>query len=254
MPHVTVALLAWYALGLPFAVVTALKGKWGMLAVGLLLPPVWAFGAVRLARPGSWWARRYYDDEKRQRAAAEAVRRKNLAIGVNSTVGALLVLLLWIGPTTYRIPSSSMEPTLHCDGPGLGCEGDAMDRIFVRPYLPGEDPGRGDVIAFDTPPQTAQRCGTGGVFVSRVVGLPGETVALRSGAVVIDGAEQDEPYVVSRGSDSGGWFVPADHYLVLGDNRPNACDSRVWGALPRDNVIGKAMFRYWPPDRIGRLP
>jgi signal peptidase I len=254
MPDVAVALLAWSALGLPFAVVTALKGKWGLLAVGLLLPPVWVFGAVRLARPGSWWARRYYDEERRARAEVEAVRRKNLAIGVNSTVGALLVALAWFGTPKYGVPSSNMEPTLRCARPVVGCSGESSDRIAVRRYLPGEDPRRGDVVAFDSPRGTLENCGAEGVFVKRVVGLPGETVAQRGRVVLIDGEPLDEPYVSARNAEEGAWAVPADHYFVLGDNRPNSCDSRRWGAVPRDDVIGKVVLRYWPPDRIGRLP
>jgi signal peptidase I len=153
----------------------------------------------------------------------------------------------------YRIPTSAMEPALHCAAPAPGCEGDANDRILVRRFLPGEDPGRGDVIVFEGPDEMLVQCGARGTFVKRVIGLPGELVRQREGAIVVDGRPLDEPYA-RRDGESGRWRVPEGEYFVLGDNRPNSCDSRRWGGVPRDDVIGKVVVRYWPPGRIGRLP
>ena len=157
---------------------------------------------------------------------------------------------------SYRIPSSNMEPVLHCARPAPGCLGDGNDRILVRRFLPGENPARGDVVAIDTPEGVLSRCGAEGVFVKRVVGMAGERVAEAGGAIRIDGAALDEPYVEAAARDdlSGEWSVPDGEYFVLGDNRRNSCDSRIWGTVPRDNVIGKVVLRYWPADRIGRLP
>jgi signal peptidase I len=91
-------------------------------------------------------------------------------------------------------------------------------------------------------------------LIKRIVGLPGEKVSMRNGYVFINGTRLDEPYVGPRyrGDESGDWGrVPKHAYFVLGDNRPMSCDSRSWGVVPRDNIIGRAEVTYWPPDRVG---
>ncbi|MGH3104981.1 MAG: signal peptidase I [Gaiellaceae bacterium] len=169
--------------------------------------------------------------------------------------GAVLVVLLLkafvVNP--YRIPSSSMEPTLHCARPSQGCESETSDRVLANRFIYHlREPKRGDVVVFETPPQALVRCGAGGVFVKRLVGLPGETVSERNGRIFIDGKPLDEPYVQlgRRDEESGGWDVPPGHYFMMGDNRRNSCDSRVWGAVARDHLIGTVFARYWPPSRI----
>ena len=124
----------------------------------------------------------------------------------------------------------------------------------VRLPLPGSG---GDVIVFETPPAAQAKCGAGGTFVKRIVGLPGERVAirLRRGAafVYIDGKRLEEPYIENDRRDIGpedSYRVPAGHYFVMGDNRSQSCDSRVWGSVPEDNLIGKVFMTYWPPQRI----
>ena len=146
-----------------------------------------------------------------------------------------------------------MEPTLHCAEPAPGCEGSSNDRILVRRFLPGEDPGRDDVIVFHGPDAMLEQCGAKGTFVKRVIGLPGERVEERAGAILVDGDDLDEPYA-RRDAESGAWRVAEGEYFVLGDNRRNSCDSRRWGGVARDDVIGKVVVRYWPPGRVGRLP
>jgi len=180
--------------------------------------------------------------------------------------GVLLFLLgaLLMGPGTaavlgltmkpYRIPSSAMEPTLHCPVPGSGCAADTADRILVLRFAPFWTPSRGDIVAFETPAEAELKCGSGGTFVKRLIGLPGEKVSVRKGSVLIDGRPLREPYVGRdrRGNDTGAWQVPRREYFLLGDNRTQSCDSRTFGSVPRDNFVGPVVARYWPLDRIGQ--
>ncbi len=144
----------------------------------------------------------------------------------------------------YRIPSPSMEPTLR-----------ASDRVIAnRLVYRFHGPERGDIVVFDAPEPVRRACAVGGVFIKRIVGLPGEVVSMRGGSVFVDGVELREPYLREsyRGRESGSWpRVPAGSYFVLGDNRSMSCDSRRWGVVPRGNIIGRAEVRYWPPNRVG---
>ena len=122
------------------------------------------------------------------------------------------------------------------------------------------DPQRGEVVVFETPPQARAECGAGGTFVKRIIGLPGETVQirLRGGAafVYIDGRQLREPYIEQDRRDIGPekrFRVPEDHYFVMGDNRSRTCDSRVFGSVPVENVVGEVTLTYWPPSRIAFL-
>ena len=170
--------------------------------------------------------------------------------------GAILIVLAlkaWV-VNPYRIPSSSMEPTLHCAKPAPGCEGSFSDRVLANRFLYDfEDPKRKQIIVFNTPPLAKVRCGAGGTFVKRLIGLPGETVSERDGYVFINGKELNEPYVqpARRDHESNSWKVPKGSYFFMGDNRNQSCDSRTWGPVPRKNLIGEVFFVYWPPNRIG---
>ena len=156
----------------------------------------------------------------------------------------------------YRIPSASMEPTLHCAKPVDGCKSRFSDRVIAnRLVYRFHEPERGDIIVFRTPPEAKAACRVGGTFVKRIVGLPGEAVSMRAGQVFIDGAPLAEPYLrpAYRGEESGSWRrSPSNGYFVLGDNRTKSCDSRRWGVVPRANIIGRAELTYWPPTRFGR--
>lgn len=170
-------------------------------------------------------------------------------------VGAVVIVFLIkayvVNP--YRIPSSSMEPTLHCARPGAGCLAHFSDRVLANRFIYHfRSPHRGEIIVFKTPPLAAQRCGAGGTFVKRLVGLPGETVSEQNGYVYINGRKLNEPYIKPdrRDSESGTWRVPRGGYFFMGDNRAQSCDSRVWGSVPRHNIIGGVFFIYWPPSRI----
>lgn len=149
----------------------------------------------------------------------------------------------------YRMPSSSMEPTLHCAKPAPGCRGGRSDRFVVLRYVL-RSPARGDLVAFRAPRRAADVCGVAGTFVKRVIGLPGETVTSRSGRIRADGRPLREPYLGSRDTRSGTWRVPAGRYFLLGDNRAQSCDSRSFGAVPRGRLVGRVLAVYWPPNRL----
>ena len=155
----------------------------------------------------------------------------------------------------YKIPSSSMEPTLHCAKPADGCRSRASDRVIAnRIVYRFHPPERGDIVVFKAPASVAAACDAGGTLVKRIVGLPGEQVSMENGHVLVNGVRLGEPYLAPafRGSESGEWPRSSQSgYFVLGDNRAMSCDSRRWGIVPRENIIGRADIRYWPPDRIG---
>jgi signal peptidase I len=155
----------------------------------------------------------------------------------------------------YRIPTSSMEPTLHCARPAPGCRARFADRVIVnRLAYRIREPRRTELVVFHAPPSVAAACGgAAGDFVKRIVGLPNETVELRSGFVFIDGIRLDERSYIKttaqRARDSGVWHVKRGHYFVLGDNRSGSCDSRAWGLVARDDLVGPVLLTYWPPQR-----
>ena len=156
----------------------------------------------------------------------------------------------------YRIPSSSMEPTLRCAKPAEWCSAESSDRVIANrlAYL-FSSPARGQIVVFRAPPSAAQ-CGpgdAGSTFVKRLIGLPGDTISERDGVIFVNGTRLTEPYVkpALRGSETGAWpRVAAGHYFFLGDDRAHSCDSRIWGTVPRDSLIGPVILTYWPPDRI----
>jgi len=179
---------------------------------------------------------------------------------VVTIVGAIAIVLAikaWI-VNPYRIPSSSMEPTLHCARPANGCEARFSDRVLAnRLIYHFREPERGEIVVFVTPPAARIRCGAGGTFVKRLIGLPGERLELRLergfSVVYIDGKKLAEPYLQPGRRDSGGpetFTIPQGQYFMMGDNRSQSCDSREWGTVPRDNLIGKVFATYWPPTRI----
>ena len=155
----------------------------------------------------------------------------------------------------YRIPSASMEPTLHCAKPADGCRSRVSDRIIAnRIVYRFHAPERGDIIVFKASPKVEAACNAGGTFIKRIIGLPGEKVSMRNGYVSINGGRLTEPYLApgNRGRESGEWSrTPRDGYFVLGDIRTMSCDSRRWGVVTRDSIIGRADLRYWPPNRAG---
>jgi signal peptidase I len=183
---------------------------------------------------------------------------------VTIVVAVLIVLAVkaWI-VNPYRIPSPSMEPTLHCARPEPFCEASASDRVLANRFIYHfRDPRRTEIVVFHSPKLAEKEC-VGGIFVKRIIGLPGEVWEERNGYTYINGMRLSEPYVEPDRRDHQtrtlpdipprGTLhrIPPDMYLMEGDNRAHSCDSRVWGLVPRSSIIGKVFLIYWPIGRIG---
>ncbi len=189
-------------------------------------------------------------------AAAQPKSNRWIIELVGVVVVALVVafLLRTFVIATYSIPSGSMEPTLQVG-----------DRIVVNKlsyHLHGVD--RGNIIVFSTPPK--EDCAGPPVanLVKRVIGLPGETISLSGGDVLIDGRLLDEPWLPAseRGRTYPGpspeafslhhpFKVPSGDVYVMGDNRTLSCDSRYWGPIRESTIVGKVDLRIWPLSRLG---
>lgn len=146
------------------------------------------------------------------------------------------------------IDSGSMEPTLH------GCDGCNNDRLLINKFVYDfSEPKRGDIVLFESLENPNDE------LIKRLIGLPGDTIALREGTLYLNGEPQDEPYVAKQPCISylpktcsfGPVTVPEDHFFMMGDNRAYSTDSRFFGTVPEENIIGKAAVRFWPPSRIG---
>jgi signal peptidase I len=176
-------------------------------------------------------------------SAPPSTTRSNLIALAIALVLALL-LRLFIAEPRY-IPSDSMAPTLQ-----IG------DRLVVEKVsYHFHPPQPRDIIVFE-PPQQLQVQGyrPNQVFIKRVIATAGQIVEIHDGTVWINGSPQPEPYIAAPPSYSlPPLQVPEQTLFVLGDNRNNSNDSHVWGFLPTQNVIGRAVFRFWTLDRAGIL-
>lgn len=173
-----------------------------------------------------------------------------------------LVLVIQAGVQNYRVEGPSMEPLL--------INGDRVivsrvvyteiDAHHVSRFIPGVNadegdfwrplggPSRGDIAVFKFPEDETQN------FVKRVIAVPGDLIRLERGTVLLNGVPQDEPYVVNKSRETTTEReVPKGEYYVLGDNRGRSDDSRSWGNVPKDNLVGRAWVGYWPFKRIQTL-
>ncbi|HET7445973.1 MAG TPA: signal peptidase I [Solirubrobacterales bacterium] len=190
-----------------------------------------------------------------------------MVVIVALALGLALAIQAWL-IKPYQIPSESMEPTL-----------DVGQRVLVNRFIYDfKDPKIGDIVVFH-PPAGADgngpECGvhrqnnepcpkptaaeSSQNFIKRIVAGPGDTLSVKEGHPVVNGVEKtDEPYTNPCG---GGYScnmpttikIPPGHYFMMGDNRGASDDSRFWGPVPEDWIIGEAFATYWPPDRIGFL-
>ncbi len=156
----------------------------------------------------------------------------------------LLTALMFVGirlvVQNFRIEGRSMEPTLETDQYLL------VNKLSYRLF--GE-PQRGDIVVFEAWGQDKD-------FIKRIIGRPGDDLEIRDSAVYVNGVALDEPYTkdgVTRDT-LGPITLGTNEYYVLGDNRGNSSDSRTFGPLPADKIVGKAWLTYWPPGNIGPIP
>lgn len=141
------------------------------------------------------------------------------------------------------IPSSSMEPTLEINDRLI------IEKVSYRLH----SPERGDVVVF-SPTETLKEQDFKDAFIKRVIGLPGDTVEVKQGKVFVNGKALTEKYIEAAPDYRFTPVkVPENQYWVLGDNRNNSYDSHYWGFVPRQNLIGRAMVRFWPLNRLGSL-
>ncbi len=156
-------------------------------------------------------------------------------VGITILIAVAVFALLRLTVQSYTVVMSSMEPNFH-DGDCI-----MVNKMSYR----SSGPQRGEVIIFDPPFASLHP------FIKRVIGLPGETVEIKDGKVFINGIplEEDEYIEAQPNYTMPATEVPENEYFVLGDNRNNSTDSSKGWTVPRDNIIGKAWFVYWPPSK-----
>ena len=177
--------------------------------------------------------RRDEDEAKRLRMLREILETIALTV--------LMFLVFRFAVQNYRVDGLSMLPTLQ----------DQQYIVVNRAAYLFHPPERGDIIVFAYPVDPSQD------YIKRIIGLPGDRVQVsREGVVSVNGVELHEPYV----KDTTNPYPPTDiqlgpdQYFVLGDNRGDSSDSRVWGPVPRQNIIGQAWFVYWPLNEFHAIP
>lgn len=189
----------------------------------------------------------YYQDEQFQTSEEERRPPKKKGGGVVEYLVILLVSFAlvfgFVRPfvvEAFWIPSGSMIPTLQIN-----------DRVLVNKFIYRfTEPERGDIVVFRSVDDGDTE------LIKRVVALPGDTVAVRSGRLIVNGERQREPFTNKNFPDRSFYArttVPKNNVFVMGDNRANSQDSRVFGPLPKKNIEGEAFLRFWPLDRIGPL-
>lgn len=162
----------------------------------------------------------------------------------------LVVYLFLMQP--HQVDGLSMFPNFHDKDYIL------TDKVSYRLG----DPKRGDVVVFHAPDRAECPKGTACDFIKRVIAVPGETVEIENGAYYVNNQKLPESYIASdvytQGakflSDNVPYTLKPDEYFVSGDNRPHSSDSREWGPISKEEIVGRGFLRYWPLNRIGFLP
>lgn len=161
---------------------------------------------------------------------------------------ALLVVVWLMLPMALRFSINVATMRVRNDGysmmPAL-TNGDYIlaDRQAYQKHLPK----RGDIVIFTSPTDTGRD------LIKRIIGLPGETVKIAQGQVLINGVPLNEPYISVQAAYRGEWKIPQDQYFVLGDNRNDSRDSHQWGFLPKEYILAKAVWIYWPSVQFGKI-
>ncbi len=171
---------------------------------------------------------------------AVAPRRSHLLREIVETVLLTVAIFLLVNAATgrFRIEGASMEPNLHDNEYVL------IDKISYRLHTPE----RGDVIVFE-------RQGNERDYIKRIIGLPGDTVQVAGGQVLVNGVALDEPYLNQTiHTDMPARQVEDGRYFVMGDNRNNSSDSRAFGSIPLNDIVGRAWLVYWPPSDWTAVP
>jgi signal peptidase I len=184
-----------------------------------------ARGSVVGSRRGEYG----YEDEQGEQRGARLLREA-LEVAIMTL---LLFILVHLVVQNYYVNGPSMRPTLHTSEYILV---DKAEYLFSKPQ-------RGDVIVFEFPLDTKLD------YVKRVIGIPGDTVTVQAdGQVTVDGVAIQEPYVndLDNPYEPTIWKLKSNQYFVLGDNRGDSSDSRDWGTVPAQDILGKAMLVYWP--------
>lgn len=161
------------------------------------------------------------------------MKHSHLAREIIETVALTLIIFLAIHFTVqnYLVDGNSMQPSLNNNQYVL---------VNKLAYL-FHPPERGDVIVFHWPVDTNKD------LIKRVIGIPGDVIVINSTTVQVDGVVLHEPYIAAPANPAGqNITVPPNEYFVMGDNRPASDDSRIWGFVPKDYIIGKAVLVYWP--------
>jgi signal peptidase I len=161
---------------------------------------------------------------------------------------ALLAIVWLVLPFPLRSLINTATARVRIDGFAMGTtlsNGSYVlaDRLVYQQNIPK----RGDIVVLNSPLDLNQD------LIKRVIGLPGETIAVTDGTVTINGNPLEEPYITAPPSYNGKWVVPDGQFFVLGDNRNDSLDSHVWGFLPRENIIAKAVWIYYPLADFGKI-
>jgi signal peptidase I len=197
---------------------------------------------------------RLQDQESKKQPLQDAENHWVEAIKTIALSGILAFGIRSFVAEARYIPSESMLPTLQIN-----------DRLIIdKISYDFRDPARGDIAVF-SPPEVLQQQNYQYPFIKRVIGLPGDKVEVKEGRVYVNDQLLREKYIDEKPNYNfsteefntrlqiKGGTVPPNQYLVLGDNRNDSYDSHYWGYVPRSKIIGRAVIRFWPPNRVGEL-